>query len=374
MPRDAAPATGYFFPVQKLLLLSLVCLPLATIRAESIELQDGTKVEGRILSVTAENVLIEVQTTPTIREEKSYSRAEVAKIQRASQDDIAFEEVAAMAAPPMADDPAVYDALLEPVRKFMKNYAYSKHMPEARKLVATLEAERARVAAGEVKIDGQWTSAGDSPADRTELGGQLQLSKMKAASDPAAALAAFEVLEKSHNNSSAYPEAVKLALASIDKLRADLVSVRANLERRAAEQKQGLELASADRRSQLEAGMAQEKAAMQAQIESAKQGGRKWLPLLPDPKVLDDLSKLANAEEARLSKIDVAKLTDAVEAARTAKQQLETGDLEGAKASLDEAQKLWSQHVLLASLKESLKKAQEEAAKKAREEEKPSAS
>ncbi len=359
--------------MQNLLLLSLVCLPLATILAESIELQDGTKVEGRILSVTPKTVLIEVQTSPTIREEKSYPRAEVTKIQRASQDDIAFQEIAAVSAPVTADDPAVYDGLLGSLRTFMKNYGYSKHMREARKLAATLEAERARVAAGELKIDGQWSRSGASPAERTELGGQLQLSKMKAASDPAAALAAFDVLEKSHNNSSAYPEAVKLALASIDKLRANLLRVRADVERRDGEQKQGLQLASEDRRLQMEAGIAQEKAAVQAQIDRAKQSGGKWLPVLPDAKVLEDLSKLADTEEARLSKIDVAKLTDAVEAARVAKQQLETGDLEGAKASLDEVQKLWSQHVLLASLKESLKKAQDEAAKKAKEEEKPSA-
>ncbi len=360
--------------MQKLLLLSLVCLPLATIRAESIELKDGTKVEGKILSVTLETVLIEVQTSPTIREEKSYPRAEVTKIQRASQDDIAFQEIAAVSAPVTADDPAVYDGLLGSLRTFMKNYGYSKHMREARKLAATLESERARVAAGEVKMDGQWSSAGDSPSERTELGGQLQLSKMKAASDPAAALAAFDVLEKSHNNSSAYPEAVKLALASIDKLRANLLRVRADVERRDGERKQGLQLASADRRLQMEAGIAQEKAAVQAQIDRAKQSGAKWLPVLPDAKVLEDLSKLADTEEARLSRIDVAKLTDAVEAARVAKQQLETGDLEGAKASLDEVQKLWSQHVLLASLKESLKKAQDEAAEKAKKEGKPSAS
>lgn len=360
--------------MQKLLLLSLLLLPFSTVRADSIELKDGTKIEGQILSVTPEAVLIEVQTSPTIREEKSYPRAAVAKIQRAGQDDIAFEEIAQITAPGTADDPSVYDALLEPVRTFMKNYAYSKHMPEARKLAATLESERGRLDKGEVKVDGEWIAADASPADRTELGGRVQLSKMKSATEPTAALAAFEALEKNHNTSSSYPEAVSLALASIEKLRTNLVRARADLDRRTREQEQGLKLASEDRRLQIEAGLAQEKAAVQAQIDRVKQSGGKWPPLLPDAKVLDDLSKLADSEEARLSKIDTAKLSDAVEAAHTAKQQLEAGDLEGAKASLDEAQKLWSQHVQLASLRESLKKAQAEAALRAKEEEKPSES
>jgi hypothetical protein len=360
--------------VQKLLLLSLLCLPLAAYGGESIELQDGTKIEGRILSVTSDAVTIEVQTSPTIRGEKSYPRADVAKIRRAGQDDMAFEDIARITAPATADDASAYETLLEPLRNFMRNYAYSKHMPQARQLVATLESERDRVAGGEVKIDGEWFAADASLADRTELGGRVQLSKMKAATDPATALAAFELLEKNHSTSSSYPEAVKAALASIEKLRASILRARTDLERRTREQKQGLQLASEDRRLQMETGIAQEKAAMQAQLDRVKQGGGKWLPALPDAKILADLAKLADREEARLAKIDTAKLSEAVEAARAAKKQLDAGDLEGAKASLDEAQKLWSQHVLLASLKESLKKAQEEAARRAKEDEKTSGS
>jgi hypothetical protein len=374
LPRDAKPTGGYIKPVKKLLFSSLLCLPLAVYGSESIELQDGTKVEGRILSVTAETVTIEVQTSPTIRGEKSYPRAEVAKIQRAGQDDIAFEELALITAPATADDSSVYETLLEPVRNFMKNYAYSKHMPQARQLVATLESERDRVAAGEIKVDGEWIPADASPTDRAELVGRVQLSRMKAAADPSAALAAFAVLEKNHNTSSSYPEAVKVALASIEKLRANLTRTRTDLDRRTREQEQGLQLASEDRRLQMESGIAQEKAAIQAQIDRVKQSGGKWLPILPDAKVLGDLSKLADSEEARLAKIDTTKLSGAVEFARKAKQQLEAGDLEEAKASLDEAQKLWSQYAPLASLKESLKKAQDEAARRAKEEEKPSES
>jgi hypothetical protein len=361
--------------MQKLLLLGLFLIPLTTWGTESIELQDGTKVEGKILSISSESVVMEVQTTPTIRGEKTYPRADVAKIRRASQDDIAFEEVAAVVVPSTADDPAVYDALLEQkVRPFMTNYAYSKHMPEARRLAATLEEERNRVASGETKVDGEWVPADASPADRVEIQGRVQLAKMKEADDPATALIAFEILEKKSNTSSSYPESVELALEKIGQLRPQLTRVRANLERRTKEQEQGLKLASEDRRRQMELGIEQEKAAIQAQIDRAKQAGSKWLPLLPDPKVLDGLANLADSEEARLEKIDTETLASGAEAVRRAGEQLHNGDLDGARASLDEAQKLWSQHVLLASLKESLKKAEAEVAAQAKAEEKPSGS
>lgn len=351
----------------KLFFLIPLCLPLAVVRADSIELRDGTEVEGRILSVTPDRVLMDVAAGANMREEKSFPRTEVARIRKAGPDDIAFEEVAAVTVPPTADNPAVYDMLLEEkVRPFMKNFAYSRHMPEARRLAATLEAERARVASGEVKIDGQWIASDASPAERAELGGRIQLAKMKEAVDPVTALAAFEVLEKNHGASSSYPSAVKVALASFGPLRANLLRARADLDRSTREREQGLQLASADRRLQMEQGIAQEKAAIQAQVERAKQAGSRWLPLLPDPAILDDLSRSADSEQARLAKLDTATMEAGVAAARQARTLLEAGDLAGAKAELAQAQKFWGQYVLLASLAESLQKAEIRAAEAAR--------
>ena len=358
MRRDELLPRRYLYTVKNLLFLSLLVLPMAFLRGESIELRDGTKIEGKILSVNTETVLIEVQTSPAIREEMSYPRSDVAKIQRASQDDVAYAEVAALSVPSTADNPAVYDAPLERVRSFMKNYAYSKNMPEARKLAAALEADRARLVAGEIKLGGVWVAADASPAERTELGGRVQLAKMKESSDPVAAMTAFEVLEKDHNTSSAYPDSVKVARDSLVKLRAGLVRARADLERRIRDQEQGLKLASEDRRLQIEQGIAQEKSAIQAQIERVKQSGSKWVPVLSDTKVLDDLSSLVESEEARLSKIDTATLAAGATAVSEAQRQLAAGNLSAAKANLEQAQKLWSQHVLLASLQESLKKAE----------------
>ena len=349
-------------------ILFFALTPLLLRGAEWIELNDGSRVEGKIISAGAQTITIEVQTSPTIREEKSYPRADVAKVQRATQDDVAFEEIAAMTVPATADDAAVYDAPLERVRSFMKSYAYSKHMPEARKLAGALESERARVEGGEVKVEGQWISGAAAGPDKSELGGRIQISKMKSASDAASALMVFEVLEKNHATSSAYPEAVKLARQSIVKLRSDLLRARADLDRRTREQEQGLQLASADRRLQIERGIAQEKAAVQAQVDRAKQSGAKWRPLLPDAKVLDETSSLADSEDLRLSKIDVDSMAAGVAAAAEAKEQIAGGQLTEAKASLERAGKVWPQYVLLASLNESLKKAEQEAAEKAKEE------
>ena len=188
---------------------------------------------------------------------------------------------------------------------------------------------------------------------------------MKESSDPIAALTSFEIIEKNHITSSAYPESVKVARDSLVKLRTNLLRAQADLDRRNREQEQGLQLASVDRRLQMEQGMAQEKAAVQAQVERAKQSGSKWTPVLLDAKLLADLSTRVESEEARLSKIDIETLAAGATAVNEAQRQLAVGDLTAAKASLEQAREAWPQHVLLASLQESLKKAETEATQNA---------
>ena len=341
-----------------------LCL-VAAVRADWIELTDGTRIEGPILSVTDQYVSIEVQVTPSIRDAKRYPRSEVAKIQRASEDDVAFADVAALQIPATADRVETYDAMLKIVSLFMQRYAYSKHMPDARALSAQLENERGKISAGEVKITGLWFSAQDLAADPVGLGGQLQLSKMQQAPDPSSALSAFEVLEKQFGTSSSYPEAVRLALGRISDLRTALTRARADLERKEREQADGIQLASVDRRAVMEKGIEQERATVKARYDTLKQSGAKWLPLMPDAKILDEISKVAEDESARLAKIDTKTMASAVEVTNRARSEIEEGRLEEAKLSLAEAEKLWSQHAGLAQVRESLKKAEAEAAKSA---------
>ena len=375
MPRDAGSANRYVTVVQKLLLLSLLFLPLSTVRADSIELQDGTTIEGKILSVGPEAVVMEVRPSPTIVEEKTFARTEVARISRTSADDLAFEMLTQTGLPSTADSPEVYEAYLESqVRPFMKEFAYSKHMPAVRRLAAQLEAEQARVRGGEVKIDGEWLPAGPGAEADPEVRGRLELAKMRQTTQPAAALACFEILEKDSRNTSAFPEAIRLARARLAEMQTLVTRMRADTERRERELSEGLQLASIDRRQVMQQGIDQERATLKTRVEAAKNSGGKWREPLPDLAYLGEMEKTIRNEEDRLGKIDLGPMEAAVAAARTAEQQLNAGDLGGASASLDEAQKLWSQYAPLASLKESLKKAQDEAARRAKEKEKPSES
>lgn len=331
----------------------------AGLRADWIELKDGTRIDGSISAVSPESIIIEVQSTPTIREEKSYPRADVAKFQRSTQDDLAFEEITKTPLPATADSPAAFDA--EPgkaVRKFIADYPYSKHVSAARRLASDIDAERARVEAGEIKIDGEWIAAAEWQADKGELAARLQLSKMKQAQDPVEALKIFEVIEKTRNTTSSYPEAIRLAIIQVDTLRAQIPKMRTDLELRQQQQEQGLVLASEDRRILLQQGIEQERATNQAVIEAARASGSKWPPLVADKKVLEDLERAAGTERTRLAAIDTTGMEAAIAAAREAEGQIAAGELDQARESLAKAEKLWAQYLGLSATKDALKKAE----------------
>lgn len=360
LPRVPGGRYGLGVKIVVLIAAAILASPPAGLAGDWIELKSGERIEGDIVAVTPESILIEVQVTPSIRDRQTVSRADVAGFQKATQDDIAFADVKAIKVPVTADSPAPYDVLLEgTVRPFLENYAYSKHISEARKVAAELEAERDRLAAGEVKIDGKWVTPDEMAADPAGAGAALQLSKMKNAPDPSTALAAFEVLEKQYSASPVYPEAVLAAREQVQKLRGDITRARNDLERRLREQAEGLELASIDRRMVMEEGIERERAAMQARVQQVKDAGSKWIPVLPDGKFLDELSKHADAEQARLSKIEVEAMASGVKAAREARKQIADGDLAAAKESLARAEKLWQRNAGLASLREELRKAGE---------------
>ena len=341
----------------RLIACLLLVLPLFSVRADWIETKDGKKTDGKILSVTSDSILMEVQISPSIIDQKSFARSEVVNFYRASQDDVAFAEIAETGIPATADSAADYDRVLEGLlRPFMKNYPYSKHMGDARKLMAQLEDERGRVLAGEVKIDGEWSTLASSAGD-PETTGRLQLARMKSAANPSAALSSFEQLEKRAGDSTAYAEAVKLARVKIAELRSGISKARTNLDRRLREQAEGLRLASEDQKLLMQQAIDKERATLEAQLAAARQSGSKWIPVLPNSGALEALSKTTEAEAARLEKIDTGKLDSAIALVAQAQADLDAGNAAGAKEKITRANQLWPKYAPLAAMNQKLKSA-----------------
>jgi hypothetical protein len=357
----------------------VVCVLLSAFgvtRADVIELLDGTKIEGTIQELSEESVALSTESPKGsgIFLEQRFPRTQVKHIEKKDAESADFETIRSLEIPQTADETQVYDEILQnKIAPFLMKYPQGKFTADVNALRAKLETERERIMAGECKVSGVWMTRQHIEED-PEISAAIHLARMQRAQSAISAMIAFDALEKKHATSSSYPAAVEVARVKLDRIPAEISRAKLDLAQKLGERERGLQLASANSRVVMEKGIADESSATKAAISQAKQEGRKWLPLLPDAKLLDDLAKLSDSEKARLNKIDTMKMSGAVDTARTAKQQLDAGDLAGAKASLDEAQKLWPKYAVLASLKESLRKAQEEAARRAKEEEKSSGS
>jgi len=338
----------------------------AAARADWIELKNGQRLEGTITSVTAERIVINAKTSmPGITDQKNVLRSEVANFDKTamteestpSLDGIAFSRMAKELPPMTADSAAVYDDALQTcIQRFFEEFPKSNYASKVRQLEEQLKTEKEKIEAGEIKADGQWISAQDAAANPAETKGRLQLGFIKQAAQSINALGLFEKMEKQSSGSSAYPEAVEIARLRIADLQKEIPIAQARLRQHQAEQKQGLTLAREDNRALIQKGITQEQEAIKARLDTVKQSGVKWIPLLPDEKALTELSATAAAEGARLAKLDTAAMKAGIAAAKRAEDKVAAGEGEAAKASLAEAQKLWPTYAQLATIKQAVEK------------------
>ncbi len=332
----------------------------AVARADSIELNDGTKVEGEIQDLSNESVTISIESPQGsgVFLEQRFPKTQVKHIEREDAESAEFESIKSMDVPQTADETKPYDEMLRnKIAPFLQKYPHGKFSSELNALSAKLETERERIIAGECKVSGVWMTRQQADGD-PETSAAIHLARMERAPTAISAMIAFDDLEKKHATSACYPAAVQIARVKIEQMAVEISRAKLDLARKLREREQGLQLASEDSRIVMEKGIAQENDATKAAIARAKQEGRKWLPLLPDTKLLDDLAKRVESEKKRLDGKDSEKMSRAVAKAHEAQQQLNSGDLTAARQSIQDASRSWPQLANLATLEQSLKRAE----------------
>jgi ABC-type transporter Mla MlaB component len=145
----------------KRLCLVLVLLAGAA-RADTVELKDGTKIEGDIIGETDTNFTIEVaQARGTILNSQTIAKSDIAGVTRVSEEDRDYRE--SLKSTLNADvnyTVARYDQVIEGVfRKFLAQYPASVHAGDVTSRLAQWQEERDKTAAGLIKINGAWLSA-----------------------------------------------------------------------------------------------------------------------------------------------------------------------------------------------------------------------
>jgi hypothetical protein len=333
------------------LLLSLLLAGgvISGIRADTITLKSGDKLEGKIRSETETEVVIEYKVSSGIADERTIPREEIASMEKSSPDEAAFLQIKSLKPDPQSSLPSEdYDEIIAALKNFQNAFPNSPHSSEVQLDLDEFEREQARVSQGDVKYLGQWISSEEAAKRKIQIEGQQLFGVMKqraAAGHLADAMATFEQIEKGYSGTRIFPDAVDLARSLVAQMRVNLPKRAALATYNQAQFKHTLAMTAEPQRSQLAARVKAEQDAANAAVAAASKSGAKWTPLFPNNlNSITTLQKTVATEGPRLAGIKTADMRESISRMDEAKKAWAAKDFAAADSLIHEAQQLWGQN------------------------------
>jgi len=289
-------------PVLLTLCLAALALPAA---ADTFILKDGTKLEGRIISEEGDDYLLEVQVTPSIKDERTVPKADVEEIVAEQLDVKAFIGLPDLVPTPDLLTADEYGRRTSLVSRFLKEHPTSPHAKEAAEILATLEKEAEAVEAGGVKLGGKIIAASDYQADAYDIDASVLAAKVRAhiaKGEWLPALRAFDELSTDFQQSAAFTELLPVARQVMERHQAQVNQILDGFDAQAAEKKAGLERMSPANRSATEQALAEEAAVIENRFQEEKKNKQKWIT--PHPAHKASLQESARTAQQELRRID----------------------------------------------------------------------
>lgn len=338
--------------------LPVVLFLCGSLRADTVNLKNGDKVEGKILSETDAEVTVRVQVTATIKDERVIKRGEIASIEKVQPDEAAWTAVANLAPGNDSLERDDYGRVTDALHNFVTTFPQSKHTAVARQRLDQFIADERRVAAGEVKLDGQWLTKEQVQEERVQVAGHILFNRMKrasAAGQLSDAMATFAQMEKTFPGAASYPDAVEFGRRILPLLKTAVEQRQVQMKRRLDDEKTRLAASKGAEHDQLDALIKMERTTTEAAIANLEKAGVKWLPLQPaNEKSLSSLTSLVASETTRLNGLPADKMHESVKATEQAAAALARGNLDAAEKALKDATSAWSANELTKRLQAKL--------------------
>jgi hypothetical protein len=333
-----------------LLLLIAFAKFISPAQADTLILKDGREIKGEILSEAPDSITIEYYVTPTIKDQKSFSRGEILSILAIPADEKAFQAIGSLATPHMVLDTSFYDLLIDKkIPEFLGRYRYSKHLSELREDLHSLEEERSRVRLGDRRIDGVWITASQIAADPYQSGARIKFTEMKelaATNETVGALQAYELLEKEFPGSAVLPDAILLAQGQIEQLQEKLNIAKTNFEIIDKRRQKALALALADQAKEIRDALEKEKVSAKEALNAATADGSRFFPIFQNTKEsMESLQTLITAEKTRIAALQKIPMREGMDAAKKCARFVSDGKLRDAQDALAQSQTLWPANI-----------------------------
>ena len=348
---------------------------LSTASADSVKLKDGTTLTGKILSMTPTSVEIQYQISKGVKDIRVVPRVDIAAdgILKESPDQIAFAKITELRSTPDLLDAAGYDALIagDPA-DFMEEFKDSPLRDDVQTVIDELLAEKAKVTAGAIKIDGNWISAEEAAKDRYNHPARVLLARMKTdveARNYGAAMAKFDQLKTEYPFSNAFVEALPAVKSTIASYATQLAAMESTHAALIASRESNLKTMDPDNRLRTEKAFAKLAAAFEKRREQAEDANQTWLPVSKwDLESITDAIEITESESESLRKIDLTKTKSAAAILASAFKSHSEGQFSEAATQLSLASSAGAKGEAIKQLGEdirSARKAADDAAKAA---------
>lgn len=286
------------------------------LKADILILKNGEKKEGNIIEERADAVRMKYKITPKIWDEKDFPRADIQQIIKQKPEEIEILELRkVLPAEDMLTANQYEQIIQEKLRPFVNKYPGTEQAKEVEKIIAELQAEKDRVVAGELKLEGQWLKADVVKRDDYNIQAykiRRTMQKKAAEQDYNGALREFDRLS---DPVSGYPASVHYAKAipeAIDiMIKFEAVVTRMISEQPIFQKQRDDSLAKLVEPDlgRTKAAISREHDSWKATYDAEKKAKVRWMTLYKyDLKSLEAALKTLIGERGKLQLVDLSKL------------------------------------------------------------------
>lgn len=277
----------------------------ASVRADTITLKDGSKIEGKILRDVGEEYVMEVNVSETIRDERRVKKSEVARVDKETEEMKAFAVIEKMVPTDdhLAEDE--YERRIEAVEGFVRMYPEGSRAVKAKEMLDILNAEHGVISTGGLKHEGEITPGDEYQANRYELDAGISRKEIEAAVARRDLLGALRLYTKhlerfgmTAGRGDLDAEMLKVTRAFQSAVVQSLATVDGRLEKR----EEGLERMAADDRAAARRALEDQTARMEARFQQEKTEREAWVT--PDAFHKESLTEAQRQAEAEVRRLE----------------------------------------------------------------------
>jgi DNA-binding Lrp family transcriptional regulator len=325
--------------------------------ADTIMLKDGGQIEGTVVREDADNYVVEVQVSGTIRDEKIVPRGDVLRIEKEKADIKAFREIEGLFPAPELLTEEGYESRIAKFGEFLTSHPKSGKAAKVNGMLDALKGELAIIAEGGIKLGDEIVAAQDYEANAYEYDSRIAERRIKgsvARRDFLGALRKFDEYEECFGVSEGRDGLAALMMQVLSAYNTSIEDNLASLDGRLEKRKSGLELMSGEDKANTGRALEEQAEKIAARHAEEKASRIKWIT--PDSfhkESLEDAKRQIAAETIRLGTASVAPEVPLAQVYRTSMEELLGGTDEQKKAVIDEAKAMLLPEFYLLKLLES---------------------